>query len=68
MMQTETSGAQCVLLCSVPEAAERLGVSKSYVWELVRAGRLHTVRLGKRVLVPTAALAEFVNNLARHSG
>ena len=44
------------LLVSVPEAARLLGVGKTFAWALVRSGALPTVRLGKRVLIPRAAL------------
>jgi excisionase family DNA binding protein len=44
------------LLLSVPEAAQLLGVGRTFGWELARSGQLPTIRLGRRVLVPRAAL------------
>ncbi len=44
------------LLLSVPDAATLLGVSDRYTWDLVRSSELPSVRLGRRVLVPRAAL------------
>lgn len=48
------------LLISVPEAARLLGVGPSLGWTLVHSGELPSVRLGRRVLVPRAALERLV--------
>ena len=50
------------LLVSVNEAARVLGISRSYAYELVAAGILVPVRLGRRVLIPIAAIEELVAN------
>ncbi len=39
-----------------PTAAAALGISKSSAYEAARSGELPTIRVGKRLLVPTAAL------------
>jgi len=44
------------LLLAVPDAARLLGIGPTFAWELVRAGDLPSVKLGRRVLVPRAAL------------
>jgi excisionase family DNA binding protein len=44
------------LLVSVPEAARLLGVGTTFGWAMVRSGELPSVKLGRRVLVPRAAL------------
>ncbi len=41
---------------SVTEAAEVLGIGRSAAYEAARVGEIPTVRIGKRVLVPIAAL------------
>lgn len=46
------------LLVSVPEAARLLGVGTSLAWEMARDGRLPTIRLGRRRLVPLGVLAD----------
>lgn len=51
------------LLCSVDEAAESLGVSRSIVFRLIKDGRLRSVKIHKRRLIPLAALDEFVAGL-----
>jgi excisionase family DNA binding protein len=44
------------LLVSVPEAARLLGVGVSFGWAMVHRGDVPCIRLGRRVLVPRAAL------------
>jgi excisionase family DNA binding protein len=43
---------------TVPEAAELLGVGRTTLYELVRAGKFPAVRLGRRILIPRRALDE----------
>lgn len=47
----------------VEEAAAALRLSRSLVYELIRSGRLRTVKQGSRRLVPVAALTEYVESL-----
>ncbi len=44
------------LLIAVPEAARLLGIGATLAWELVRLGRIPSIKLGRRVLVPRAGL------------
>lgn len=44
------------LLVAVPDAARLLGIGTTFAWEMVRAGDLPSVKLGRRVLVPRVAL------------
>lgn len=48
------------LTMSVSEAAKWLGISRAFAYELVARGELPSLRLGRRVLVPTKRLFEFV--------
>jgi excisionase family DNA binding protein len=41
---------------TVEEAATILGVGRNKAYEAARAGQIPTVRIGKRLLVPVAAL------------
>lgn len=52
------------LLLNVDEAAEALRLSRSLLYELIRSGRLRTVKAGRRRLVPVSALAEYVASLS----
>lgn len=51
-------------LLPVPRAAKLLGLSTTYTWTLVRAGKIQTVRVGKRRLVPTEELKRYVASLS----
>ena len=44
------------LAISVEQAAKELGIGRNFAYELARTGRLPVVRLGRRLLVPRAAL------------
>jgi excisionase family DNA binding protein len=44
------------LTITVEEAAAALGIGRTAAYEAVRRGELETLRLGRRVLVPTAPL------------
>lgn len=49
------------LMYPVKEVAFQLGgVSPRYVWSLIEDGKLRTVKLGRRRLVPHDALAEYL--------
>jgi excisionase family DNA binding protein len=48
------------LVVSVREAASLLGISKDLAYELVRREELPSLRLGRRVVVPTRRLLELV--------
>jgi excisionase family DNA binding protein len=51
------------VLYRVDEAAEALRLSRSQLYELIRSGRLRTVKCGRRRLVPVSALDEYVSSL-----
>jgi len=51
------------VLYTVGEAAEALRLSRSVIYELIRSGRLRTVKQGRRRLVPVHALDEYVTSL-----
>jgi excisionase family DNA binding protein len=47
------------LLCSIPEAAKALSLGRSKLYELINAGALQTVTIGRRRLVVTESLQAF---------
>ena len=49
-----------VNLFTIDEAAARLRVSRWTLYNLIRSGPLHTIKIGRRRLVPPAALDECV--------
>jgi excisionase family DNA binding protein len=50
-------------LNSVEATVERLGVGRSTVYGLMGSGELRSVKVGKRRLVPEAALIDFIAKL-----
>ena len=48
------------LTCSVADAAEALGLSRSYIYELIADGRIHTKKFGYNRLVYVQSLLELV--------
>ena len=44
------------LCITVPEAAEMLGISRNFAYELVKQGQLPVIRFGKRLLIPKVGL------------
>lgn len=55
------------LLYRVTEAAALLGIGRTNVYYLMNDGRLGSVRIGSRRLIPRAALESFVEGLAQAS-
>jgi excisionase family DNA binding protein len=52
------------LTMSVEEAAEALGISKSAAYNAVHRGEIPSLRIGRRILVPQAGLARYVEEQA----
>ena len=48
------------LTLSVNEAADVLGISRAFAYELVARGELPCLRLGRRVVVPRHALEQLL--------
>lgn len=48
----------------IDEAAKVLGISRNKCYEAARTGQVPTVRIGKRLLVPKAALDKLLNGTA----
>jgi hypothetical protein len=44
-----------------PETGQILGLSKQSVYNAARCGEIPTIRLGKRLVVPTAALRRLLS-------
>jgi excisionase family DNA binding protein len=53
------------LMHDVGEAAEQTGLGRSTLYELMRSGRLGSVKVGSRRLIPAAELQRFVESLER---
>ena len=51
---------QNILSVSILDAAKMTGLSRSSIYELLNDGRLRSVLIGKRRLIPTSALRELI--------
>jgi excisionase family DNA binding protein len=47
-------------LLSIDEARDALGIGRSLLFGEIGAGRLRSVRVGRRRLIPAGAIAEYV--------
>ncbi len=49
------------LVYSIQEAADLLGISQSYAYELVRKGTIPSLELGKKRVIPKVKFNKWVN-------
>ncbi len=49
-------------LLSIAEASRALGIGRSALYNELAAGRLRSLKVGRRRLVPSGALAEYVRD------
>ena len=56
------------LTITVDEAAARLGLSRNGAYEAVRRGEIPSLRIGRRVLVPRAALERMLDRADEVAG
>ena len=56
------------VLLAVEAAAQRLGIGRTMTYELIRSGVLESVRVGRRRLVPVAAIEGCVAKLRAAGG
>ena len=54
-------------LYRIPEAMQLLSMSRSVIYEQIRAGRLRSVTQGRARFIPAAALTEYINLLIAES-
>jgi excisionase family DNA binding protein len=54
-MTNNEKQAETILL-TLAEAAQTLRISRTTLWRMTKAGHLHTVQIGSRVLVPRLAV------------
>lgn len=53
---------------TVPQAGELLGISRRSAYRAAAAGHIPTIRLGRRILVPTALLLRMLGLQDSHPG
>lgn len=54
-------------LYPIPVVCEKLSLSRSYVYELIAAGKLQTVKAGRRRMVTESAIADYIDSLTADS-
>lgn len=59
-MERAFAGRPSPLLLTVRDAAAALSIGRSTLYELISAGELDVVRIGRSVRIPVAVLAAFV--------
>lgn len=55
-------------LYRIPDAMRLLSLSRSVIYEQIRAGRLRSVVQGRSRLIPAAAISDYVALLMREAG
>jgi excisionase family DNA binding protein len=64
--QSQTRGAKTLpRLLAIKQAIYELGISRTALYELIEDGRLKTVKIGRRRLVPIEAIEEFIAGLGK---
>lgn len=55
-------------LLTIPETAERLSVGRTRMFELLKAGEIESVLIGRSRRIPADAVGEYINRLrgAKH--
>jgi len=51
------------LLYSVEEAADLLGIGRTYMFHLLRTGEIDSLKIGKRRMIPSDALDDYIEHL-----
>lgn len=54
-------------LYRIPEAMRLLSLSRSAIYEQLRAGRLHSVKQGRTRLIPATAIHNYIQTLINES-
>lgn len=52
------------LVLTADEASKLLRIGKNHIYELVRCGRLRSIRVGRKILIPHSAIGEFLESSA----
>lgn len=60
---SSTNWQEKPLTLSVAETARLLGVSRGKMYEAVYTKQIHTIRIGRRILIPRIALSRFLEGV-----
>lgn len=50
------------LVLTVPEMAEILHIGRNAAYDLVKSGAIRSLRIGRNIRIPQAALLEYLDN------
>ena len=50
------------ILLSIPDACAALSVKRTTLYRLINEGRLRTIKIGRRTLIPSTAIREFAES------
>ncbi len=53
---------------TIPEVAEELGISKGSAYEAARSGKIPTIRIGRRLIVPRVAFDRMLEQAGEAKG
>ncbi len=56
------------LVMTVAEAGKKLRISRGLIYHAINTGQIPSIRIGRRILVPTAALERLVNQTRPEGG
>ena len=56
-----TSPSDARIAMTVREAADEIGISKPKMYELVKAGKVHSVKVGKKILISRQSLTDWIS-------
>ena len=59
--------SQAKLLLRVSEAADRLSISRAFLYEQIAAGRLRALKIGAATRIPASELERFIKECAGES-
>lgn len=54
------------IVFTVNEAREKLGISRGLMYEAIRRGQIPSIRVGRRILIPCAALQRLLEGTGTH--
>jgi excisionase family DNA binding protein len=55
--------SEAKLTMSVSEAAKKLGIARNSLYEGIKRGEVPCIRIGKRILIPIAALEKKLSRI-----
>lgn len=51
------------LVMTVPQAAKILQIGRNSAYDLVKSGQIRSIRIGRTIRIPQAALFDYLNQL-----